>query len=106
MYAKARIDVFFQTKFLDRFKIRCLIGKFTKQFEKREAKTAESKKSLIFSPPRNEIETMKMATAASSSALFACSKCFSRHPFEELSQGQQLCKVKRKNSCQNTKVNI
>ena len=27
------------------------------------------------------------------SALFACSKCFSRHPFEELSQGQQLCKV-------------
>ncbi|CAB4060902.1 Protein FAM76B,Protein FAM76A [Lepeophtheirus salmonis] len=27
-----------------------------------------------------------------SSALFACSKCFSRHPFEELSQGQQLCK--------------
>jgi len=33
---------------------------------------------------------MKMATAAP--ALFACSKCFSRHPFEELSQGQQLCK--------------
>lgn len=26
--------------------------------------------------------------------LFACSKCFSRHPFEELSTGQQLCKVK------------
>lgn len=25
--------------------------------------------------------------------LFACSKCFSRHPFEELSTGQQLCKV-------------
>nr|CAG4651657.1 EOG090X02IW [Triops cancriformis] len=25
-------------------------------------------------------------------ALFACSRCFSRHPFEELSQGQQLCK--------------
>ncbi|XP_067001074.1 protein FAM76A [Anabrus simplex] len=25
-------------------------------------------------------------------ALFACSSCFSRHPFEELSQGQQLCK--------------
>jgi len=24
--------------------------------------------------------------------LFACSKCFSRHPFEELSAGQQLCK--------------
>ena len=41
---------------------------------------------------------MKMATAsaaaaASAAALFACSKCFSRHPFEELSQGQQLCKV-------------
>jgi len=28
----------------------------------------------------------------SGTALFACSKCFSRHPFEELSQGQQLCK--------------
>lgn len=24
--------------------------------------------------------------------LFACSKCFSKHPFEELSSGQQLCK--------------
>ncbi|EDW73595.1 uncharacterized protein Dwil_GK17632 [Drosophila willistoni] len=24
--------------------------------------------------------------------LFACSKCFSRHPYEELSSGQQLCK--------------
>ncbi|KAK5646488.1 hypothetical protein RI129_004952 [Pyrocoelia pectoralis] len=24
--------------------------------------------------------------------LFACSKCFARHPFEELSSGQQLCK--------------
>ncbi len=28
-----------------------------------------------------------------SAVLFACSKCFSRHPFEELSTGQQLCKV-------------
>ncbi|XP_043220469.1 protein FAM76A-like isoform X1 [Amphibalanus amphitrite] len=27
-----------------------------------------------------------------SDMLFACSRCFSRHPFEELSQGQQLCK--------------
>ncbi|KAG8237211.1 hypothetical protein J437_LFUL016048 [Ladona fulva] len=26
------------------------------------------------------------------SALFACSRCFSRHPFEELSDKQQLCK--------------
>merc|ERR1719447_1924585 len=26
------------------------------------------------------------------SKLYACSKCFSRFPFEELSQGQQLCK--------------
>ena len=44
---------------------------------------------------------MKMATATVGSVanpgktmLFACSKCFSRHPFEELSQGQQLCKVR------------
>ena len=28
------------------------------------------------------------------SKLYACSKCFARFPFEELSQGQQLCKVK------------
>lgn len=27
-----------------------------------------------------------------SKELYACSKCFTRHPFEELSQGQQLCK--------------
>lgn len=27
------------------------------------------------------------------SNLFACSRCYSRHPFEELSSGQQLCKV-------------
>lgn len=30
--------------------------------------------------------------SAQATALFACSKCFSRHPFEELSPGQQLCK--------------
>lgn len=29
----------------------------------------------------------------SAPVLFACSRCFSRHPFEELSAGQQLCKV-------------
>lgn len=29
---------------------------------------------------------------SNSTALFACSRCFTRHPFEELSQGQQLCK--------------
>lgn len=27
------------------------------------------------------------------SALYACTKCTQRYPFEELSQGQQLCKV-------------
>lgn len=31
----------------------------------------------------------RMAT----SALYACTKCNQRYPFEELSQGQQLCKV-------------
>jgi len=30
----------------------------------------------------------------SGKVLFACSKCFSRHLYEELSSGQQLCKVK------------
>ncbi len=48
--------------------------------------------------PTGSVNVMKMATAASNAGaskplLFACSKCFSRHPFEELSQGQQLCKV-------------
>ncbi|XP_068204070.1 protein FAM76A-like isoform X2 [Palaemon carinicauda] len=33
------------------------------------------------------------------SALFACSRCFSRHPFEELSQGQQLCKIDSNELC-------
>lgn len=28
-----------------------------------------------------------------SAPLFACSRCFARYPFEELSAGQQLCKV-------------
>ena len=36
------------------------------------------------------------SAAAASTALFACSKCYTRHPFEELSQGQQLCKVRLK----------
>ncbi|CAH0725329.1 unnamed protein product, partial [Brenthis ino] len=31
-------------------------------------------------------------SSSSSTALFACSRCFSRHPFEELSPGEQLCK--------------
>ncbi|KAL7738848.1 hypothetical protein ACLKA6_016753 [Drosophila palustris] len=31
----------------------------------------------------------------SAEVLFACSKCFARHPYEELSSGQQLCKVCR-----------
>ena len=35
-----------------------------------------------------------MSSVKEASALFACSKCFTRHPFEELSQGQQLCKVR------------
>ncbi|CAL8108674.1 unnamed protein product [Orchesella dallaii] len=29
---------------------------------------------------------------SNSTLLFACSRCYSRHPFEELSAGQQLCK--------------
>ncbi|KAL0266872.1 UNVERIFIED_CONTAM: hypothetical protein PYX00_009304 [Menopon gallinae] len=29
---------------------------------------------------------------SNTNALFACSQCFTRHPFEELSPGQQLCK--------------
>ncbi|XP_041970600.1 protein FAM76A isoform X2 [Aricia agestis] len=31
-------------------------------------------------------------SSTASVALFACSRCFSRHPFEELSPGEQLCK--------------
>jgi len=35
---------------------------------------------------------MAAATGASNTPRYACSKCYTRHPFEELSQGQQLCK--------------
>lgn len=40
-----------------------------------------------------------MNTTAST-PLFACSRCFSRHPFEELSPGEQLCKVNLIRKCQ------
>eukprot|EP00058_Branchiostoma_floridae_P013654 XP_002599142.1 hypothetical protein BRAFLDRAFT_122985 [Branchiostoma floridae] len=33
-----------------------------------------------------------MSAGIGAAPLFACTKCNSRHPFEELSQGQQLCK--------------
>ncbi|XP_067145791.1 protein FAM76B isoform X5 [Apteryx mantelli] len=35
---------------------------------------------------------MAAAAAAAAPALYACTKCNQRYPFEELSQGQQLCK--------------
>ncbi|RMC07402.1 hypothetical protein DUI87_16867 [Hirundo rustica rustica] len=35
---------------------------------------------------------MAAAGAAAAPALYACTKCNQRYPFEELSQGQQLCK--------------
>lgn len=38
--------------------------------------------------------------------LFACSKCFSRHPFEELSPGQQLCKVNKPRNLEFTKFYV
>ncbi|CAH1229015.1 FAM76A [Branchiostoma lanceolatum] len=37
-------------------------------------------------------ENTVMSAGIGSAPLFACTKCNSRHPFEELSQGQQLCK--------------
>ena len=43
---------------------------------------------------------------SSTTALFACSQCFTRHPFEELSPGQQLCKVRVKDSFANVSVNL
>lgn len=43
-------------------------------------------------PPRR----MAAAGAAAAPALYACTKCNQRYPFEELSQGQQLCKVRRR----------
>lgn len=43
--------------------------------------------------------------------LFACSKCFTRHEFHELSPGQQLCKVicgnkRMRHQIQNNSVKI
>ncbi|XP_071954897.1 protein FAM76A-like [Antedon mediterranea] len=40
---------------------------------------------------------MKSEMSAVAEPLFACTKCNSRHPFDELSQGQQLCKECRGN---------
>ncbi|XP_035686149.1 protein FAM76B-like isoform X2 [Branchiostoma floridae] len=37
-------------------------------------------------------ENTVMSAGIGAAPLFACTKCNSRHPFEELSQGQQLCK--------------
>lgn len=44
----------------------------------------------------NRIAVIMSSNTNNTQALFACSKCFSRHPFEELSSGQQLCKVRIK----------
>ena len=35
----------------------------------------------------------KLQKTKKSMSLFACTKCKSRHPFDELSKGDQLCKV-------------
>lgn len=39
------------------------------------------------------VATAAGAGSGSAPALYACTKCNQRYPFEELSQGQQLCKV-------------
>lgn len=46
-----------------------------------------------FGAPRPNTNRCSRMSANNVQALFACSRCFSRHPFEELSPGQQLCKV-------------
>ena len=33
-------------------------------------------------------------------ALFACTKCHSRHPFDQLSSSEQLCKVRKSDETQ------
>ena len=57
-----------------------------------ERKTGRKKPQISRLRKRVAVE-LRMSSAKEASALFACSKCFTRHPFEELSQGQQLCKV-------------
>ena len=51
-----------------------------------------AEKSAKASRAKRPVEE-RMSSTKEPTALFACSKCFTRHPFEELSQGQQLCKV-------------
>lgn len=44
-------------------------------------------------PPATAPPAAARMAAAAAPALYACTKCNQRYPFEELSQGQQLCKV-------------
>jgi hypothetical protein len=57
--------------------------------------TIKHRKTIII--PLGSVIMSALAASASApgggSILFACSRCYSRHPFEELSPGQQLCKV-------------
>ena len=59
-----------------------------------ERKTGRKKLQILGLRKSAAVE-LRMSSVKEASALFACSKCFTRHPFEELSQGQQLCKVRR-----------
>lgn len=46
-------------------------------------------------PPRSGRRwRRRLRSRMAASALYACTKCTQRYPFEELSQGQQLCKVR------------
>ncbi|XP_033635097.1 protein FAM76A-like isoform X1 [Asterias rubens] len=49
-------------------------------------------KALLKKVCAMSITTTSTTAATTHPPLFACTKCNSRHPFEELSQGQQLCK--------------
>lgn len=44
-------------------------------------------------PPPGLGEAAPVSEGGGMAALYACTKCHQRFPFEALSQGQQLCKV-------------
>jgi len=57
-----------------------------KNQQSKGSKREESKESILGKKKEKETDFVTMS-------LFACTHCNGRHPFEQLSKGDQLCKV-------------
>ena len=72
--------------------------KRTNEFTERRGTSQKNTKVSCFRVRFTNLDLRRSSSisvhmSGSTEALFACTKCNSRHPFDELSQGQQLCKV-------------